>query len=154
MTKSELRERIVDLIKASKTLDSYETQNGDTEALEYALNCIDYVESDFAISSKEIVTLNLNSNGEADPKVIKEVVKKLVNGVRENIQERKEIQDDVVKTEEREPIDIIEENIRALEKARETSTNIELTNISKEIRKNVELAHKIVMDCTRAELEV
>lgn len=53
MDKKELRGRIVELIKASKELDAYETKNGDTEALEYALNCVDYYEKELSSQGYE-----------------------------------------------------------------------------------------------------
>ena len=151
MKKSELRERIVELIKASKTLDAYETRNRDTEALEYALNCIDYVESDITTNSKEVITLNLNGKGEVNPEAIKEIVQKLANGVMKNIQENKDDEE----TEERDIIQIMKENISALEEIRDCATSsLEKVAISREIRKSTELIHKVIVDCTRVELEV
>ena len=149
MTKSELRERIVDLIKASKTLDSYETQNGDTEALEYALNCIDYFESDIATNSKEVITLNLNGNCEVNPEDIEEIAKKLVNGVMGNIQEKQDNEE----AEGRDVTQIMKENILALEKIRDrVPSSLEKVAISREIRKSTELIHEVIVDCTRVEL--
>ena len=152
MVKNELRERIVELIDASKKLDSYSTQNGDTEALEYALNCIDYFESDIAANSKEVITLNLNSNAGIDPEVIKKIPQKLVNGFMENIKDKQENEEE---TEERDVTQIIKENIEALEKIRDRApSSLEKVAISREIRKSTELIHKVIVDCTRVELEV
>lgn len=117
MDKKELRERIVELIKASKTLDAYEIKNGDTEALEYALNCVDYYE-------KELASQGYEKDKNKDEK-------------------------------ERDVTQIIKESISELKKKRESApTSVEKVAISREIRKSVELIHKITVERTWSELEV
>lgn len=117
MDKKELREIIVELIKASKTLDVYETKNGDTEALEYALDCVDYYE-------KELASQGYEKDKNKDEK-------------------------------ERDITQIIKESISILEKKIELApTSVEKVSISREIRKSVELIHKITVERTLGDLLV